>query len=139
MDYTSVTEEPVTKVKIASLNDIKDILGDYPGDMKPMKNALGTSQVALTYRRMPAHTGAKGSYGHRHATQEEIIYVISGQVEVKTDTEVHRIPARSAIRIPAGITQGTWNEGPDDAEILIISTRMEPEDRVEYEQEFWPQ
>jgi uncharacterized cupin superfamily protein len=139
MDYTSGTEEPVTKVTIASLEEIKDILGDYPGDMKPMKAALGTSQVALTYRRMPQHTGAKGSYGHRHATQEEIIYVISGQVQVKTGPDVHVVKARSAIRIPTGITQGTWNEEPKDAEILIISTRMEPEDKVEYEQEFWPQ
>ena len=48
--------------KTVKLDDIKDILGDYPGDMKPMKEPLGTTQVALTYRRMPKHTGAKGGW-----------------------------------------------------------------------------
>jgi quercetin dioxygenase-like cupin family protein len=123
--------------KIAHLDDIDDILGDYPGDMKPLKDALGTTQVALTYRRMPAQTGAKGSYGHRHQTQEEIIYVISGQVQVKVGDEVLELPAKSAIRIAPGAVQGTWCEGPDDAEILIISNRMEPEDTVDKIQNFW--
>src|ERR1700729_2009160 len=107
------------------LDEIEDVLGDYPGEMKPMKNPLGTTQVAMTYRRMPKHTGAKGGYGHRHHAQEEIIYVISGQVQVKVGNEVVEVPAQSAIRIAPGATQGTWNEGPADAEILIFSNRME--------------
>src|SRR5688572_32063823 len=125
--------------KVVKLDEIKDILGDYPGDMKPMKDPLGTTQVALTYRRMPKHTGAKGSYGHAHATQEEIIFVISGQVQVKVNSDVVELPAKSAIRIAPKAFQGTWNEGPKDAEILIISNRMEPEDKVEYQQDFWPE
>ncbi len=116
---------------------LKDILGDYPGDMKPLKDALDTTQVALTYRRMPKHTGAKGSYGHAHRTQEEIIFVISGQVQVKVNDDVIELGAHSAIRIAPGAFQGTWNEGSHDAEILIISNRMEPEDTVDYQQDFW--
>jgi mannose-6-phosphate isomerase-like protein (cupin superfamily) len=121
-----------------SLDDVADILGDYPGDMKPLKNPLKTTQVALTYRRMPAHTGAKGSYGHRHHTQEEIIFVISGQVQVKVDDAVVKLPAKSAIRIAPGAVQGTWNEGPDDAEIMIFSNRMEPDDKTDKINDFWP-
>jgi mannose-6-phosphate isomerase-like protein (cupin superfamily) len=123
---------------LVSLDDVKDILGDYPGDMKPLKNPLGTTQVALTYRRMPEHTGAKGSYGHRHHVQEEVIYVISGQVQVKVDDEVVEVPARHAIRIAPGVVQGTWNDRPEDAEILIISTRLEPDDTPDKVQGFWP-
>ena len=124
--------------KVVNLEDVKDILGDYPGDVKPMKEPLETTQVALTYRRMPAKTGAKGSYGHAHDTQEEIIFVISGKVQVKVGDDVIDLPAKSAIRIAPKAFQGTWNEGPKDAEILIISNRMEPEDKVEYQQDFWP-
>ena len=123
---------------VAHLDDIKDILGDYPGDMKPFKNPLGTTQVALTYRRMPAQTGAKGSYGHAHAQQEEIIFVISGKVQVKVGEDVLDLPAKSAIRIAPKTVQGTWNEGPEDAEILIISNRMEPDDKVTKAPDFWP-
>jgi mannose-6-phosphate isomerase-like protein (cupin superfamily) len=123
---------------ITKLEDIQDILGDYPGDMKPLKDSLETKQVALTYRRMPAKTGAKGSYGHRHHTQEEIIFVIAGRVQVKVDGDVVELGPKSAIRIAPGAVQGTWNEGPDDAEILIISNRMEPEDQVDKINDFWP-
>lgn len=124
--------------KVVKLKDVKDILGDYPGDMKPLKDPLGTTQVALTYRRMPAKTGAKGSYGHAHHAQEEIIFVISGQVQVKVGDDVVELPAKSAIRIAPKALQGTWNEGPAEAEILIISNRMDPEDKVDYKQDFWP-
>ncbi|HSX36315.1 MAG TPA: cupin domain-containing protein [Patescibacteria group bacterium] len=123
---------------IAQLKDIQDILGDYPGDMKPLKDPLTTTQVALTYRRMPAKTGAKGSYGHRHHTQEEIIFVFTGKVQVKVDNDVVELGPKSAIRIAPGAIQGTWNEGPADAEILIISNRMEPEDQVDKIDGFWP-
>jgi uncharacterized cupin superfamily protein len=122
---------------VAHLEAIADILGEYPGDMKPLKDALGTTQVALTYRRMPAQTGAKGSYGHKHQTQEEIIFVISGAVQVKVDDDVIDLPAKSAIRIAPGAVQGTWCE-TGEAEILIISNRMDPDDTVEKVQEFWP-
>jgi uncharacterized cupin superfamily protein len=123
---------------VAHLDDIEDILGDYPGAMKPLKNPLGTTQVALTYRHMPKHTGAKGSYGHKHQTQEEIVFVISGAIQVKVGDDVIDLPAKSAIRIAPGATQGTWNEGPDDAEILIISNRMDPDDVVTTHDNFWP-
>ncbi|MDB5178232.1 MAG: cupin protein [Patescibacteria group bacterium] len=122
---------------VVKLAEVDDILGDYPGDMKPMKGPLGTTQVALTYRRLPARTGAKGSYGHRHEAQEEIIFVISGQVQVKVDDVVVELSAKSAIRIAPGAVQGTWNEGPADAEILIISNRMEPDDKVDKVADFW--
>lgn len=123
---------------VVQLKDVADILGDYPGDMKPLKEPLGTTQVALTYRRMPMHTGAKGSYGHAHRTQEEVIFVIRGRVQVKAGDDVIELGKHSAIRIAPGVFQGTWNEGPRDAEILIISNRLDPEETVDYNKDFWP-
>ena len=120
--------------------DIDDVLGaEWPGEMKPMKNPLGTTQVALTYRRLPQHAGSKGSYGHRHENQEEIIFVISGQVQVKAGDDVVEVPAQSAIRIAPGTTQGIWNDRPQDAEVLLISNRMDnPPDIVTKDPDFWP-
>ena len=63
---------------IKRLEDVDDVLGDYPGEMRMMTGALESEQVAFSYRRMPQHTGGKGSYGHRHQEQEEIYYVVSG-------------------------------------------------------------
>ncbi|HUC20962.1 MAG TPA: cupin domain-containing protein [Candidatus Polarisedimenticolaceae bacterium] len=124
---------------VAKLEDIDDVLGDYPGEMKMMKNALETTQIALTHRHMPAKTGGKGSYGHRHKTQEEIIFVIQGQIQVKVNDDIIELASKSAIRIAPGAIQATWNEGPEDAEIVIFSNRV-PDLKAEFESfaDFWP-
>jgi len=54
------------------LEHVQDVLGDYPGEMRMMTGDLEAEQVAFTYRRMPQHTGGKGSYGHRHKEQDEV-------------------------------------------------------------------
>ena len=73
---------------VTRLEDVDDVLGDYPGEMRMLAGGLESEQVALTYRRMPQHTGGKGSYGHRHAEQEEIYFVISGKLQFKLEDEV---------------------------------------------------
>ena len=57
--------------------------------------AIGAEQVALTYRRMPQHTGSKGSYGHRHKTQEELYFVDRGQAPVQARGRDRRASARA--------------------------------------------
>src|SRR4029078_12731609 len=42
---------------IRQLDDMDDVLGDYPGEMYMATYAVDAEQVALTYRRMPAQTG----------------------------------------------------------------------------------
>jgi mannose-6-phosphate isomerase-like protein (cupin superfamily) len=60
------------------LEEIPDVLGDYPGEMRMGSFGLDCEQVAFTWRRMPPQTGGKGSYGHRHKMQEEVYFVASG-------------------------------------------------------------
>jgi hypothetical protein len=72
---------------ITSLADVPDMLGDYPGEMRMATYSVGAEQAALTWRRMPAQTGGKGSYGHRHRTQEELYLVLSGTLQFKLDDE----------------------------------------------------
>ena len=79
---------------IKSLADCPDVLGDYPGEMQMLTYELDTEQVALTYRRMPQHTGGKGSYGHFHREQEEVYFVISGKLQFSSATRWSR-PSRA--------------------------------------------
>jgi len=123
---------------VIKLDEVADILGDYPGEMKLLKSPLGCEQVAVSYRRMPKHTGAKGSYGHRHKTQEEIIFVFKGELQVKVGDDIVELGPLSAIRIAPGVTQGLWNDKDEDVELLIISNRIEPEDEVDTDPDFWP-
>ena len=74
--------------QVVKLEDVEDWLGDYPGEMRGITYAIGAEQVAITYRRMPQHTGSKGSYGHRHKTQEEIYFVVAGRLQFKLGEDV---------------------------------------------------
>jgi mannose-6-phosphate isomerase-like protein (cupin superfamily) len=126
--------------QIVQLEDVDDWLGDYPGEMRGITYAIGAEQVALTHRRMPQHTGSKGSYGHRHKTQEEIYFVLSGQLQFKLDDEIVDVGARQAIRVPPHTWRGVWNEEPEDAELIIVSTKLDDPsaDGEKSAEDFWP-
>ena len=126
--------------KIVSLEEVDDWLGDYPGEMRGITYAIGSEQVALTYRRMPQHTGSKGSYGHRHKTQEELYFVISGKLQFKLEDEIVELQRGQAVRVPAHVTRGVWNDEPEDAELVIVSTRIDdPRADGETVEGFWPE
>ena len=120
-----------------TLADVPDILGDYPGEMHMLTSALGCEQVALTYRRMPQHTGGKGSYGHFHRQQEEIYFVISGKLQFKLGDEVIEAGRGTAIRVAPEVVRSVWNDEPEDAELVIVSKRLDQADHQTVA-DFWP-
>ena len=125
--------------QIVKLADVDDWLGDYPGEMRGITYAIGAEQVAITHRRMPQHTGSKGSYGHRHKTQEEIVFVLAGKLQFKLNDEIVELGKHQAVRVPASTLRGVWNDEPEDAEIFIVSKRIDaPQGDVETEDGFWP-
>ncbi len=125
---------------VCQIGDVPDIFGGkYPGEMRFLTGPLAAEQVALTYRRMPAGSGGKGSYGHRHKSQEEIYLVLSGRVEFKLDDEVVDVGPLSAVRVAPQAVRSIWNEGPEEAVILIASTTVEDVmSDVEKVEDFWP-
>jgi mannose-6-phosphate isomerase-like protein (cupin superfamily) len=131
----------MTEYQIVHLDDVDDWLGDYPGEMRGVTYAIGAEQVALTHRRMPQHTGSKGSYGHRHKTQEELYFVLSGRLQFKLNDEIVEVGARQAVRVPPQTWRGVWNDEPEDAELIIISTRLSDDPSADTETsagDFWP-
>ena len=125
---------------IRSLEEIPDVLGDYPGEMRmSAASDLGTEQVALTYRRLPAQTGGKGSYGHRHLTQEEVYFVASGTLQFKLEDEVIDVPEGTVVRVAPEVARSVWNAGPGDAVLIVVSKRSEdPRADAETVEDFWP-
>ena len=125
---------------IKTLADVPDVLGDYPGEMRMLTYGLDTERVALSYRRMPQHTGGKGSYGHRHKTQEEIYLVISGTLQFKLGDDVIDVPAGTVVRVAPDVVRSVWNEGPEDVELVIVSPRVDdPRGDTETVPDFWPE
>jgi quercetin dioxygenase-like cupin family protein len=126
---------------IKRLEEVADVLGDYPGEMRMLTTELEAEQVALTYRRMPHHTGGKGSYGHRHKSQEEIYFVASGKLQFKLGDEVHELERGTAVRVAPDTWRSVWNEEPEDAELIIVS-KVVPggsSEDAEYLENFWPE
>jgi mannose-6-phosphate isomerase-like protein (cupin superfamily) len=129
----------VARYAIRRLEEIPDVLGDYPGEMR-MSSAsdLDAEQIAFTWRRMPAQTGGKGSYGHRHRTQEEIYFVAEGTLQFKLEDEVIDVPAGSVVRIAPSVVRSVWNEGPEDAVLIMCSVKSDGPDH-ETVPDFWPE
>jgi mannose-6-phosphate isomerase-like protein (cupin superfamily) len=126
---------------IKRLEEVQDVLGDYPGEMRMMTGALEAEQVAFTYRRMPQHTGGKGSYGHRHKQQEEVYFVASGKLQFKLDDEVVDVVGPACVRVAPPTVRSIWNDEPEEAELIIVS-KVVPggsADDAEYLENFWPE
>jgi mannose-6-phosphate isomerase-like protein (cupin superfamily) len=118
-DYTVVTVDEVPDA----------VPEEKPGEMRGVARALGGEQLALTHRVLPPGAGAimgDRSIGHHHRTQEEIYYVISGTLTFKFgDDDPVEIGARSAVLVPPETVRSYANDGDQEAEFLILSTRSE--------------
>jgi mannose-6-phosphate isomerase-like protein (cupin superfamily) len=126
---------------VRQLEDLPDVLGDYPGEMRmSAAGDLGNEQIAFSWRRMPAQTGGKGSYGHRHKTQEEIYFVVSGTLQFKLEDEVMELGAGTIARVAPQVARSVWNEGPEDAVLIMCSPQSDdPMADVEQVADFWPE
>jgi mannose-6-phosphate isomerase-like protein (cupin superfamily) len=125
---------------VARAEDAPDVLGDYPGEMRMMTSLIDAEQVAITYRRMPQHTGGKGSYGHYHRTQEETYFVMSGRLQFKLGDDVVEVAKGGVVRVAPETPRSIWNDEPDDAELVIVSTKLPPtaEPDAVTVPDFWP-
>ena len=130
--------EPMTNYTLRPLEEIPDVLGEYPGEMRMGAFGLDCEQVAFTWRRMPAQTGGKGSYGHRHKTQEEVYFVAAGTLLFKLEDEVIEVPAGTVVRVGPEVARSVWNEGPEDAVLIMVSKKLDdPSADVETVEDFW--
>lgn len=125
-----------TKIALA---DAPDVLGDYPGEMRFLTGALEAEQAALTWRRMPPGTGGRGSYGHRHRTQEELYLVVEGTLTFKVGDDVFEAPAGTAVRVAPSALRSVHNDSDADVVLVIVSKIADDyEGEVEFGQAFWP-
>ena len=132
----------MTSYSVKTLEEVPNVMeaSGYPGEMRMATEPLGCEQVAFTWRRMPAGTGGKGSYGHHHKTQEEVYFVASGTVEFKLGDEVLELGEGTLVKVPPEVVRSVWNEGPDDAVVIIVSKRIEDtRGDAEIVPDFWPE
>jgi mannose-6-phosphate isomerase-like protein (cupin superfamily) len=125
---------------VISLEDAPDVLGDYPGEMRFLTGALDAEQAALTYRRMPPGTGGRGSYGHRHRTQEELYLVVEGTLTFKLEDEIVEAGPGTAVRVAPKTLRSVHNDTDSDVVLVIASVKAADYDgEVEMVDGFWPE
>jgi mannose-6-phosphate isomerase-like protein (cupin superfamily) len=127
---------------IVEAGDAPDMMAQYEGfgEMRFFAEPLATEQVAFTWRLMPPDTGGKGSYGHRHRDQEEIYFVVRGNLEFKLGDEVIDVGPRTAVRVAPDLYRSVHNSSDDEAEMVIVSIRSEDVDeQTEMTPDFWPE
>ena len=130
----------MSKHTVKRLDEATDVRGarGLPGEMHMLGRELDTEQVALTRRRMPPDTGEKGMFGHTHKTQEEVYFVASGTLTFKIGDELVEVGPGAAIRIAPDVKRSYHNEGDEDVELFIVSTKVDDlRSETEMDQEFW--
>jgi mannose-6-phosphate isomerase-like protein (cupin superfamily) len=130
----------VSGYTVKQLDEVPDVFGGkYPGVMRMLSGPLETEQVAITHRQMTPGSGGKGGYGHRHKTQEEIYFVVSGTLTFKLGDDVVEAGPGTVIKVPGEVVRSVHNESDEDAELVIVSNRIDDvgED-VSLVEDFWP-
>ena len=125
----------------AERGEATDLMAGYEGfgEMLSYGDALGAEQVAFSWRRMPAGTGGRGSYGHRHRTQEELYFVVAGTATFKVGEDVFEAGPGGAVRVAPHALRSVHNDSGEDVQLIIFSIRCEdPGSEIETEDGFWP-
>lgn len=127
---------------VAKREEAEDFMAQYPGfgELRSFGGAVGAEQVAFSWRLMPPGTGGRGSYGHRHRAQEEMVFVVAGTVTFKIGDDVFEAGPKTAVRIAPQAVRSIHNDGAQEAEVILCSVRVDDvKADVELEQDFWPE
>lgn len=123
---------------VSKRDDATDFMAEYPGfgEMRWYTEALGCEQLSFSWRAMPAGTGGRGSYGHRHPGIEEIYLVLAGTATFKVDDDVFEAGPQTAVRVDADSFRSIHNDGDSEVELVALSVKSDGE--TEKQDGFWP-
>lgn len=109
----------MSNFSVVKLSDVPNFSKN--GEMRMMRDALGSDQVALSYRKFPP--GYDSSHGHTHSTMDEVVFVFKGTLKMKLDDDIIEVGPYMAVMIPPDVKRGYHNDGEEDVELLVASAR----------------
>jgi len=89
------------------------------GKLGWMSNPPNTGAKQLTVIDVNLAPG-KGHDFHKHPDQEEVIYIVAGEVEQWVDRESRKLGPGDSAFIPGGVVHASFNVGKSDAKIVAI-------------------
>ena len=126
IDIESVTRRTGSRYPspfdIPCRNRVRHVLGD----------AAGLTQFGVNLLRLAP--GAWSSQRHWHSTEDEFIWVVSGEVTLVTDAGEEVLRPGDCAGFKAGVADGhhLQNQSGSDALVLEIGSRRPGEDAAEY-------
>lgn len=102
-----------------------------PREKRALGDALGLTKVGVNLTTLPP--GKESSMRHHHTHEDELVYVIEGEVVLVTDAGEQTLTPGMCAGFPAGATDGHQlvNRSNRPARYLEISNR-DPEDTAAY-------
>ena len=103
-----------------------------PRRRKRLGDAAGLSQFGVNLLRLPA--GAWSSQRHWHASEDEFVWVLEGEVVLVEDGEETVLRAGDCAGFKAGVPNGhkVENRSGRDAVLLEVGTRSPTTDACDY-------
>jgi mannose-6-phosphate isomerase-like protein (cupin superfamily) len=128
----------VSGYSIVRPEDVDDVYAgtDVPGEFRPLSDALGCEQLAVTLIRVPPHSDFEQGTGHYHDELEELYIVTRGTLTMRFGDDVTEVTAGSAVRVAPRTARSHRNEGVEPVEMWAISRRSEPHDATKID-DFW--
>lgn len=109
---------------------------DVPGEFRPLTQALGAEQVAVTLVRIPPHSDFEQGSGHRHEEIEEVYLITKGTLTMRFGEEIEVVEAGSAVRVAPHTVRSHRNEGDEPVEMWALSPPS-GDDGGEKVDDFW--
>ncbi|MDX6722130.1 MAG: hypothetical protein QOD73_534 [Solirubrobacteraceae bacterium] len=123
---------------VINADDVDDVYAgsSVPGEFRPLTNALGSEQVAVTLIRVPPHCDFEQGTGHYHEDQEELYLVTRGVLTMRLGEDIRHVGAGSVVRVAPRTPRSHRNEGDEPVEMWAVSTRRDQGDAVKLD-DFW--
>jgi mannose-6-phosphate isomerase-like protein (cupin superfamily) len=98
------------------------------------RRVLECSSLGISYERLAPN--ARMPFGHKHALQEEVYFVIGGSGRMKIEDDVVDLRARDFVRVGRD-TMRSFEAGPAGLELLAAGAPIPDEPDAEIVQGWW--
>ncbi len=123
---------------IVSSGDVAEEAGRYPDSAEALSYgraigaAAGLVRIGVHVERLPP--GTRTSWPHAHEREEELVFVLAGEVDAWIDGALHRLRRHDLAAFPAGtgIAHTILNDGPGEALLLVVGEHKLPGERGAY-------
>jgi uncharacterized cupin superfamily protein len=110
----------------------------YPGSKEPMGpsspfgKAFGLTRLGIHHQIL--EPGMRSSWPHAESTEEEFVYVISGNPDVWVDGHLHRLNPGDGVGFPpgTGISHAFLNNTDSQVQLLVVGDTNRADNKCAY-------